>query len=352
MNQINTGLSEHIIKYGARPDYDEAAKRLLSHKIVIANILKLCIPEFRDSGLTTEEIIGDYLSGNVTFDSSVPVGQEAPDADSRIQCLNSEDRTITEGTISFDILFDVRVPGSKDSKSFITVDIEFQGKQTIGYPLMNRAEYYLGRLISRQKGIVFNKTDYQKLRKVYSLWINMGRNRHNWCAEYPRRTEVVLGNMAENDECNFSDRSMAIVINVDQNDENNPAPVFKFLGALFFRGKNVAERQKVLQNEFGIPMTENIYEEVYNMCNLSEGIFEEGLEKGLEKGEKIGLEKGKKIWLEKGEKNGFVKGEKNATLNLIRNLIETMKVTAQQAFEMLKIPESDRGEYLKELQKI
>ena len=69
------------------------------------------------------------------------------------------------------------------------------------------------------------------------------------------------------------------------------------------------------------------------MADLSEGIFEEGFEKGGEK----------------GFNKYFETGWKKTTLKFIRNLMETMNVNAQQAFEMLKIPESDRSEYLKEL---
>ena len=128
--------------------------------------------------------------------------------------------------------------------------------------------------------------------------------------------------------------------------KNISAPIFAFLGALFFRRKTVEERQKVLQNEFGIPMTAKMDEEVKHMCNLSEGIFEEGVEVGEARGMAKGMAKG----MAQGEAKGKAIGERKATLRLIRNLIESMKVTVQQAFDILKIPESDRNEYLKELQ--
>ena len=220
MNQRNTGLSDHMIRYGAKPDYDEAAKRLLSHRIVIAHILKMSIPEFRDSNLTPEKIMDDYLSDDFSCNSRIPLDQEAPDADTRIHCSDTEDKTITEGTVCFDVVFDVRIPGIRDGKSFMTVNIEFQAKQNIEYPLMNRVEYYLSRLMSRQKNISFTGSDYQNIQKVYSLWINLGRNRGNWCAEYPRTMVLCQGNMAEDDECNCNTPSTAIVVNIDENDKN------------------------------------------------------------------------------------------------------------------------------------
>lgn len=88
----NTGLSDHMIVYGLRPDYDAAAKRLLCHKIVLSRILKMCIPEFRDSRLSADEIARDYLSDGFSFDTCVPVDQEMPDADTRIQCSDTEEK--------------------------------------------------------------------------------------------------------------------------------------------------------------------------------------------------------------------------------------------------------------------
>ncbi len=241
MNMRNTGLSDHMIVYGLRPDYDAAAKRLLCHKIVLSRILKMCIPEFRDSRLSADEIARDYLSDGFSFDTCFPVDQEMPDADTRIQCSDTEDKTRTEGVVEFDVLFDVRIPGVGKPPEFMTVNIEFQGKQNIDYPLLNRAEYYLGRLISRQNGVVFKKSEYQNLRKVYSLWINMGRNRKNSCVEYPRIMANVKGTVTGND---FVSLGTIIVINLDENDEMIPDAIIKFLGTLFTGSKTVEERQK------------------------------------------------------------------------------------------------------------
>lgn len=57
------------------------------------------------------------------------------------------------------------------------------------------------------------------------------------------------------------------------------------------------------------------------MCNLSKGVEEKGIEIGLERG----VEK--------------------ATLDAIRNLMETLRMSAGQAMEALKIPESEKAIY-------
>ena len=40
----------------------------------------------------------------------------------------------------------------------------------------------------------------------------------------------------------------------------------------------------MLQNEFGIPMTVEINEEMNRMCNLSEALIDKGREEGMEPG--------------------------------------------------------------------
>ena len=61
------------------------------------------------------------------------------------------------------------------------------------------------------------------------------------------------------------------------------------------------------------------------MCNLSKGVEERGIARGLAQGLERGLETG--------------------ILNAIRNLMETMKLTAEQAMEALKVPEAEKAKY-------
>jgi response regulator of citrate/malate metabolism len=61
------------------------------------------------------------------------------------------------------------------------------------------------------------------------------------------------------------------------------------------------------------------------MCNLSKGVEERGIARGLAQGLERGLETG--------------------TLNAIRNLMETMKLTAEQAMEALKVSGAEKVKY-------
>ena len=68
---------------------------------------------------------------------------------------------------------------------------------------------------------------------------------------------------------------------------------------ILLKGDFSAEQRKgILENHYGIEMTEQIEEEVGHMCNLSQGVMERGMEKGLLQGTIAMLKKAM-------EKNGW-----------------------------------------------
>ena len=91
------------------------------------------------------------------------------------------------------------------------------------------------------------------------------------------------------------------------------------------------------------------------MCNLSQGIFEEGMEKGMAQGIERGMEKGiaqgMERGIEKGIAQGMEKGIERGTnrerLQNIRSLMETTGWPAEQVMTAMKIPAADQPKYLK-----
>ena len=93
-----------------------------------------------------------------------------------IKGSNNEDSTLTEGTLFYDVRFDAIAPKSADSAEQeevirLIINVEAQTKFKPGYPLTKRAIYYCSRMISAQHGSIFTKSEYGKIRKVYSIWI-------------------------------------------------------------------------------------------------------------------------------------------------------------------------------------
>ena len=59
----------------------------------------------------------------------------------------------------------------------------------------------------------------------------------------------------------------------------------KYSGSLFHSTRAVTEKKKILEEEFGVAMNEELEREVLVMCNLSQGVKAEGREEGISIGE-------------------------------------------------------------------
>ena len=59
----------------------------------------------------------------------------------------------------------------------------------------------------------------------------------------------------------------------------------KHSGSLFHSTRAVTEKKKILEEEFGVAMNEELEREVFVMCNLSQGVKAEGREEGINIGE-------------------------------------------------------------------
>ena len=78
-----------------------------------------------------------------------------------------------------------------------------------------------------------------------------------------------------------------------------------------------------------------------NMSSLLDRIEERGRQKGLDEGHREGRQEGRQ--------EGFREGADQKCLENIRSLMESMKLTAKQAMEALKIPESEQSKYIARL---
>ena len=87
--------------------YDAACKRVLSEKAILARIMKACLEEYKDCDVN--DIAEKYIEGQPQG-STVPV---LPDEDSTIiSGMDTEDKSVHEGTVTYDIRFRAIVPGS------------------------------------------------------------------------------------------------------------------------------------------------------------------------------------------------------------------------------------------------
>ena len=151
--------------------YDRSAKRLLSNKHILAYILITLISDFK--GMPAREA-EKYIEGDV-YINIIPVepgltneGETGAKKGEKIVGLNTEDGEINEGIIRFDIIFYVRL---KDGLAQIIVNIEMQKDKPSEYKLLNRAIFYVCRLVSSQKERDFTNSNFDDIKRVYSIWI-------------------------------------------------------------------------------------------------------------------------------------------------------------------------------------
>lgn len=267
-----------------RHKYDEACKRLLANKEILAQILKACVEEYKDCNVY--DIADKYIEGTPEV-SKEDIHRDAEYSD--IVGLNTEDSSVSEGTFRFDILFKAKLPDSGDEIGLI-INIEAQNKYNAGYPLIKRGIYYCSRIISSQYRRYFEKSHYENLKKVYSIWIciNVPEERKNTLTRYRITEQNIIGNAKEN-KVNYDLLNVVMVCLGDKNHKDYRG-ILKFLDVLL-RSTQRRERQETLVDEFGLRMDSDLGREVSGMCNLSEGILERGIEQGIEQGIERGIEK-------------------------------------------------------------
>jgi len=329
---MGTTLSDAVHGANDKIKYDQCCKRILSDKYILAYILAGCVKEYQ--GCSINDIALKYIEGTPEV-SSVPVHPDALAA-SRVRGRNNEDSSISEGTVFFDIRFDAITPEALSSV-LMYINVEAQNDFWPGYPIVKRGSYYGCRMVSSQYSTEFTDAEYDKLKKVYSIWVctSPPKKYENSITVYHTIEENVTGNVHEPEE-NYD--IVRVVMVCLGKPENAPNDLLKLLDVLLVSGYTADEKCKTLETDFGIPMTAKLEKEVSDMGNFIDFVEARGIEKGMKKG------------MEKGMKKGMKKGMEKTVIQSLRSLMNTMKWTVQQAMDALEIPDDERSRYVKLLE--
>lgn len=244
--------------------YDAACKKFLSNKEILALILQNCVPEYAECSLT--EIVG-YITA-VDAPGEVPLDDIGAE---QIIGLANEANSTNEGLITYDVRFKAKAPAG-DGTTELILNIEAQNNSKPGYSLPKRAAYYVSRLISSQKGTIFQHSDYNEIRKVYSIWLltSPPKSKQGFINHYKVSEFKVLGNRSYPSK-SYEDFNFILVGLGDVNSTNH---LVKALSGYFSDDTNKAEKLAYLQNA-GV-QTIKYEQEVHEMCNLSEGVKAHG----------------------------------------------------------------------------
>ena len=288
--ETETTVAKKIRVLDDKARYDAACKRLLSERIILAWIMKACVEEFRDCEI--QEIAAKYIVGTPQV-GVVPVDPDESNgtAQGEIAGTGVEDATMTEGIVTYDVRFMAAAPVSGELIRLI-INVEAQNNFYPGYPLIKRGIYYCSRMISAQCGTEFINAHYEKLKKVYSIWICMNppKNRKNTITCYRIAENNLVGSVKEQKA--YYDLMTAVMVCLGAEDDQNYEGLLKLLDVLFSTEANLKEKQEILEQEFSIGMTQAMESEVSLMCNLSQGIEEKGIQKGIQEGKKEERQRG------------------------------------------------------------
>lgn len=144
--------------------------------------------------------------------------------------------------------------------------------------------------------------------------------RENTITRYRLVEEHLVGEAKE--PVRNYDLLSVIVLCLGGPDGENYDGVLRMLDVLLGGETSEAEKRRILQEDYDIPMTLAMKEEVRQMCNLSKGMIEKGMAQGMAQGITSGI------------------------LSSLKSLMETMGLTVEQAMAALKVPENERQKYM------
>jgi len=273
---VDTEIKNAVNAADEDAQYDQKAKRLLGNKIILAHILVKTIDEFK--GMNPKDVVS-HIEGE-PFISVVPVEpgltnvEKKPSDDGlengqRIVGLNTENAEINEGLIRFDIIFYVR---TKDGISQVIVNLEAQKDEPTSYYLLNRAVFYVSRLISSQKERDFVKTNYNDIKRVFSIWVCMNMDGNSM--DYVHLTDdKLLGSYPWKGGLDLLNIVLIGIAN-ELPEHDDKYELHRLLSTLLSMELSVDEKLGIMEKEYRIPLDDKIREDVSEMCNLSQGIRE------------------------------------------------------------------------------
>ena len=286
---MDTEIKNAVSATDQDAQYDDKAKRLLGNKIILANILVKTVDEFR--GMNPKDVVS-YIEGE-PFISVVPIEpgltniEKIPSNDSklskdssengqRIVGMNTENAEINEGLVRFDIIFYVRM---KDGISQVIVNVEAQKDEPSGYHILNRAVFYVSRLVSSQKERDFVKTNYNDIKRVFSIWVCMGMDENSM--DYVHLTDdKLLGSYSWKGRLDLLN-IVLIGISNELPEHDEKYELHRLLSTLLSAELTVDEKLGIIKTEYSISVDEKLRKDMSAMCNLSQGIRENATDNAI-----------------------------------------------------------------------
>ena len=159
------------------------------------------------------------------------------------------------------------------------MNIEAQKDEPVSYKILNRAIFYVSRLISSQKERDFVNTNYDDIKQVFSIWVCMNMSKNSLS-----HFHIVKDEMLEP----YDWKGNADLLNIVMIGVTNELPkhdekyeLHRLIGALLSDRLKENEKLDIIEKEYKIPLSNDFRKEVDTMCNLGQGIEDRAKERTL-----------------------------------------------------------------------
>ena len=262
-----------------------------SHSLV--NILSIRKIVNKFSSIEPEIIAKRYIEGKPGIENTT----------NKIQGLRNERDAANRNASFFDIIFYVLLPDTEQTIP-IFINVESQTNYDPGYDLLNRGIFYAACMLADQKDSVFEKSNYDDLRKVCSIWV---------CTEPPTALANTISsysleqhNMMGQCPNHPVDKVQVVLVHVGTEDDDNYTSLMQILDKCLSKKSNTIQQKdisdryhlKLEQEDFDMTAGEQL------VWQLKKESWEAGEETGRKAGEEIGRKAGEEIGRKAGEDTG------------------------------------------------
>ena len=312
-----------------KAQYDAEVKNVLSDKNILAWIMSRVTDEFH--GMPIEDIVPCIEGEPLISKVYVAPGK----TNESIVGRDTQDKVPNEGEARFDILFHAITP-TKDRIKII-INVEAQKDFYPGYDLVTRGIYYGARMISSQKEREFSGEDFDRIKKVYSIWICMDGPRYlqNTITEYKIQQNKLYGNYSKAARYDL----MSVIMlclgkpenHISQDDEYQE--LLRLLSVLASEEVSAPDKLHILEEEYHIATTRELEGKVNIMCNWSEGVIERVTRRVTQQvTEEVTQQVTQQVTEEVTQQV-----TRQVLRKSVENVMKTLKVSKEQACEILAI---------------
>ncbi|MCI8359701.1 MAG: hypothetical protein HFI51_16415, partial [Lachnospiraceae bacterium] len=179
--------------------------------------------------------------------------------------------------------------------------------------ILNRAIFYVSRLISSQKERDFENSNYDDIKRVYSIWVCMNME-ENTMSHIHLTNDNVIGSYEWKRKLDLLNIVMiGLAEELPGHDERYE--LHRLLGALLSKELTIDVKLNIIGEEYDIPIEESFRKDVSVMCNLSQGIEDKGIAIGEARGKAMGEAAAEARIIITMHNNGFTAEQIAAAIN-------------------------------------